>query len=149
MWNNLLVAAEPTIIAVFGAIIAALGGWITTVITAHFGAKTAMIASTAYQMAADSAAGWLKTYLDSKSGAAGEATATALTPASPAVQAAVGYMKDAFPEAVAKIAATSRAPLGDTDIAADILGAFGKLLPGPIGVIAGVAATVVKPKPKK
>lgn len=155
-WNAFLQAIEPTLITFAGLVLTALGVIITKFVTDHFGASTGMIASQGYQMASDAAAGWLKTFLDAKFGATGttakigEATtatvAAPLTIDSPEVKQAVGYMKAAFPDAIEKVKKATGQPVGDNEIAADILGAFGKLVPGPLGSVAGIVAAALKPK---
>lgn len=157
-WNGFLAAIEPTLITFAGIVFTALGVIITKFVTDHFGASTGMLASQAYQMASDAAAGWLKTFLDAKFGATGTTTAkigeapttmvaAPLTVNSPEVKQAVTYMKDAFPDAIKNVRKATGNPVGDNEIASDILGAFGKLAPGPIGNVAGIVAAVLKPRP--
>ncbi len=150
--NDFLTAIEPTLITLFTAILTALGVIITKFVTDHFGAKTAMLESQGYQMASEYAAGWLKTYLDTLAGStaalasttAVPVPATPLTINAPVVQDAVKYMKQSFPDAIHKIETSTGSKLGDHELAADILGAFGKIAPGPLGLGAGLLAGILK-----
>lgn len=157
MWNDFLHALEPTLITLFVAILTALGVIITKFATDHFGAKTAMLVSEGYQIAIDNAAGWLKTFLEGKTvtptpvstitAAPPVAATSGLTVNTPAVQTAVAYMKASFPDAIVAVEkAQGGLKLGNGELASDILGALGKLLPGPVGVIAGAIGSVIKPK---
>lgn len=137
--DNFFAAIQPVVAELAMAALTILGGVITKYATTHFGAKTGMLVSQAYDMAIDNGAGWLKTYLDSLS-VSTDGRQMPLTPSNPAVQAAVQHVKASFPDAVQKVTAATGHPLGEGELAADILGAFGKLAPGPIGAIAGLAA---------
>lgn len=99
-----------------------------------------------YDIAAKAAAGWINTQL-----AVTPQDVVAITemspqgnPIHPLANAAVDYMKQSFPEAIAKVEKATGKKLGNGEIASDIFGALGKFLPGPFGAIAGVAGTLLK-----
>lgn len=122
-WTSIFtVYLQPVLISIALASIPVLGGVITTYAAKHLGAGTSQVVTNVWNEAAAMAAGWLNAHRTSTG---------ALTVTHPDVQAAVDYFKKSFPDAIARVQ-----PTGDSEIANDILGQFGKMFGGLVsGVV--------------
>lgn len=138
MLNSFWTQIQPVLMDLLTVLVVAVGGYLTKLVSDHFGAKAAQSVNQLYQAGIDQAAGWLHIQLNlppapaPAGGLVGGAigTAVAVTVNTPAVQKAVDYLKANYPDAVDAVQKATGQKLGDGELAQDIIGALGKLLAG-------------------
>ncbi len=128
-WAKFWADIQGPLVVFVTAVLGLLGSIVAYYANKFLGASGSKAVTAMWQMGTDAAAGWLAHQL------AGPLKDTAAQPLSvdhPAVQSAIGYMKDSFPKAIAAVKPS------DNEIGRDIIAAVGaKFLPGPLGAIIG------------
>ena len=136
-WDQFWVQVQAPLAAFALAVLGALGSVVSYYAKQLLGANASKAVTAVWQMGTDAAAGYMKTWLANHPDEVGKP----LTLDSLPVKAATEFFKASFPKAVAAVEPT------DHEIGSDILASFGRMLPGPFGMIAGVAgSTLLKPK---
>lgn len=134
-WQIAIAWATPAAMAFIGAAFIALGKVVKVKADQFLGPFVGRIVSDQYEKMSNAGAGIIENELKKLAGGAQSPFQAALVPAGsvaptpvltiehPAVKAAVEYVHDSFPEALAKAGVFG----SKAEVAADIIGAFGKL----------------------